>query len=86
VEEVRVPLTVSPRPTRRGPIALALLALVALVIPGAVWAAKPPPAPPVNIQILNVSDWHANLDPASSAGGAWNISARWDADPPADRR
>ncbi|HJP88147.1 MAG TPA: 5'-nucleotidase C-terminal domain-containing protein [Candidatus Limnocylindrales bacterium] len=75
-----MPLTVSARPTRRGPIALALLALVALVIPGAVWAAKPPPAPNVDIQILNVSDWHANLDPASANGGAWNISARWQAD------
>jgi 5'-nucleotidase len=57
---------------------LALVALFGLVVPGAVLAAKP--ATPVNIQILNVSDWHANLDPASSAGGAWNISARWKAD------
>jgi 5'-nucleotidase len=54
------------------------LALLGLVVPGAVLAAKP--AAPVNIQILNVSDWHANLDPASANGGAWNISARWDAD------
>ena len=73
-----MPLTVSPRRTRRGSLALALLALAGLVVPGAVLAAKP--AAPVNIQILNVSDWHANLDPASAAGGAWNISARWDAD------
>ena len=76
-----MPLTVSPRRARRGPLALALIALVALVIPGAVWAAKPPPPAPVNIQILNVSDWHGNLDPVSTtAGGAWNISSRWDAD------
>ena len=75
-----MPLTVSPRPARRGSVAVMLLALFGLVIPGAVWAAKPPPPPPVNIQILNVSDWHGNLDPVSTAGGAWNISARWNAD------
>ncbi len=74
-----MPLSVSTRRHRRGPLALAVLALFGLVIPGAVLAARP--AAPVNIQILNVSDWHANLDPASStSGGAWNISARWAAD------
>lgn len=73
-----MPLSVSPRRHRRGPLALAILAIAGLVVPGAVLAAKP--APPVNIQILNVSDWHANLDPASANGGAWNISARWKAD------
>jgi 5'-nucleotidase len=58
-----------------------MFALFGLIIPAGVLAAKPPPPPPpVTLQILNVSDWHANLDPASAAGGAWNISARWDAD------
>lgn len=75
-----MPLSVNPRPSRRGSLALAALALFGLIIPAGVFAAKPPPAPPVNIQILSVSDWHANLDPAGAAGGAWNISARWDAD------
>jgi 5'-nucleotidase len=80
VEEVRVPLTVSPRRSRRGPIAIALIALFGLVIPGAVWAAKPTPPPPVTIQILNVSDWHGNVDPVTGVGGAWNLSERWDED------
>ena len=41
-----------------------------------------PTPPPVTIQILNVSDWHGNLDPfgTPSLGGAWNISARWKQD------
>ena len=73
-----MPQSVTSRRYRRGPLALALLALFGMVLPGAVLAVRPPA--PVNIQILNVSDWHANLDPASAAGGAWNISARWDAD------
>ena len=65
---------------RRGLLPLALLALLAIVIPAGAVAAKPPSPPPVTIQLLNVSDWHGNVDPASSAGGAWNISARWKVD------
>lgn len=81
-----MPVSVSPRPLRRGSRALALLALLGLVIPAGVFAAKPPPPPPVTIQILNVSDWHAQLDPQlltvggvanTPVGGAWSIAARW---------
>ena len=45
-------------------------------------AGGPKLPPPVTIQILNVSDWHGNLDPFGSPalGGAWNISARWQQD------
>ncbi|MDQ3822303.1 MAG: 5'-nucleotidase C-terminal domain-containing protein [Actinomycetota bacterium] len=64
---------------RRFTMGVALLAaLVLTVVSGAV-AAKPAP-PPVTIQILNVSDWHGNVDPVANAGGAWNISARWQQD------
>ena len=73
-----MPLPTSSRPNRRGFLALALLALVALLVPTGAFAAKPPA--PVTIQILNVSDWHGNLDPAGANGGAWNISARWKQD------
>jgi 5'-nucleotidase len=77
-EEVRVPLTDSPRPSRRGSLAFAIIALLALLVPAGVLAARP--AAPVTIQLLNVSDWHGNLDPQSANGGAWNISARWQQD------
>ena len=45
-------------------------------------AGGPKVPPPVTIQILNVSDWHGNLDPfgTPALGGAWNISARWKQD------
>jgi 5'-nucleotidase len=43
-------------------------------------AKKPGPPAPVTIQVLNVSDWHGNLDPVANFGGAWNISARWQED------
>jgi 5'-nucleotidase len=79
VEEVRVPLTVVPRPVQRGSLALALLALLALVIPAGVFAVKPG-TPPVTIQILNVSDWHGQIDPTGNPptiGGAWSIADRW---------
>ena len=73
-----MPLTVSLRHTRRGPIVLAIIALFGLLVPAGVLAKKPPA--PVTIQILNVSDWHGNMDPQSANGGAWNISARWKQD------
>jgi 5'-nucleotidase len=59
-------------------LAVGLLMLV-LTVAGAAVAKKPAP-PPVTIQLLNVSDWHGNLDPVGGAGGAWNISARWQQD------
>mgnify|MGYP001468119299 FL=1 len=31
--------------------------------------------PDIDIQILNVSDWHAQLDPVSGVGGAAVLSA-----------
>jgi 2',3'-cyclic-nucleotide 2'-phosphodiesterase (5'-nucleotidase family) len=64
---------------RRGTLLLVLLGMVAVAIPAGVLAAKPV-AQPTTIQLLNVSDWHGNLDPAGAAGGAWNISARWQQD------
>jgi len=65
---------------KRFTIAGALAAGLVLVVVGAAVAKKPEPPPPVTIQILNVSDWHGNVDPVANAGGAWNISARWQED------
>jgi 2',3'-cyclic-nucleotide 2'-phosphodiesterase (5'-nucleotidase family) len=57
--------------------AIAVLALLA--VPAAV--AKPDlPPPPVQLQILSVSDWHAQLEPVSGVGGAAALSAYFDAD------
>lgn len=64
---------------RRGVLLLVLLALIAVAIPAGVLAAKPVPVPQT-IQLLNVSDWHGNVDPVATAGGAWNLSARWKED------
>lgn len=75
-----MPLSVNPRTSRRGSLAVALFALFAIVIPAGVFAAKPTLPPPVTIQLLNVSDWHGNVDPVSGVGGAWNLSSRWDKD------
>lgn len=79
-----MPLSVAPRPARRGPLALALLALLGLAIPAGVLAAKPV-VTPISIQLLNVSDWHGQLDPVSvtgvgNVGGAAALSAYFAAD------
>lgn len=47
-----------------------LLAVAALIVPAAA-----APRNIVNIQILNVSDWHGQLDPSSGVGGAAVLSA-----------
>jgi 5'-nucleotidase len=66
-------------------VAAALVAVLLAAV-GTSAVAKPAPPPPVTIQILNVSDWHGNLDPlgigtpAVATGGSWNISARWKQD------
>jgi 5'-nucleotidase len=53
-------------------------ALLAAALPAALWAAPPPP--PVELQFLTVSDWHAQLDPVSGVGGAAALSAYFQAD------
>jgi 5'-nucleotidase len=65
---------------RRLTTAAALLGTIVLAVAGAAVAKKPEAPPPVTIQILNVSDWHGNLDPVGNFGGAWNLSARWQQD------
>lgn len=59
---------------------LVLAAAVGIALPAGALAARPVAPAPVTIQILNVSDWHGNVDPVGTSGGAWNISARWAVD------
>jgi 2',3'-cyclic-nucleotide 2'-phosphodiesterase (5'-nucleotidase family) len=68
------------RRTERLVTLLAVLIAVALIVPGVMLAKKAPPPPSLTIQILNVSDWHGNVDPSNGFGGAWNLSARWQQD------
>ena len=66
------------RPSRRSRtwLLLSVLAAIALIVPAGATAHQRP-KPPVEIQFLNVSDWHGNLDPLSGVGGAGAISALW---------
>lgn len=65
---------------------VAALVAVALLIPGGVIAKpdKPPKSELVELQFLNVSDWHGQIIPLSTAdgsvGGAAAIAAYWQAD------
>lgn len=74
-------MRVSPSSTssRRGVLLLALIALLAVALPAGALAAKPAGGPKT-IQILNVSDWHGQLDPIGSVGGAAVLSAYFQAD------
>jgi 2',3'-cyclic-nucleotide 2'-phosphodiesterase (5'-nucleotidase family) len=74
-----VPLSIPSRPARRSFWRVALLVVVAMALPAAAFAARPPSVV-VNIQILNVSDWHGWVDPNNGNGGAWNLSARFTQD------
>lgn len=58
---------------------LAIAALVLIAAPAA-FAKQDGPKPPVEIQILSVSDWHAQLEPVSGVGGAAALSAYFDAE------
>jgi 5'-nucleotidase len=75
-----MPLADLRRRSRRRSLFLAIFAVVVLIVPAGASAHWQHGPKPVDIQILNVSDWHGNLDPASANGGAWNISARWKED------
>lgn len=59
---------------------LALMAIALLVVPVAAARPDAKPAQPVNLQILSVSDWHAQLEPVAGVGGAAALSAYFAAD------
>jgi 2',3'-cyclic-nucleotide 2'-phosphodiesterase (5'-nucleotidase family) len=62
---------------RRGSAVLVAVALlVGLLIPTAVEAAKPPAV--TQIQILDISDWHGQIDPLNGIGGAAALSTYFD--------
>ncbi|HEX6330321.1 MAG TPA: 5'-nucleotidase C-terminal domain-containing protein [Actinomycetota bacterium] len=70
----------------RTSLTLVLVVVASLVFAAGDSGAKPQPKKePVQIQILNVSDWHAQLDPLSvfgvgNVGGAAELSAYWQQD------
>ena len=65
---------------KRRLVCSAIAALALLAVPAAVAKPDVKPAEPVNLQILSVSDWHAQLEPVSGVGGAAALSAYFDAD------
>lgn len=65
---------------------LSLTAALAVVLPLLAWGGESAAAPPstqartVNIQVLNVSDFHGQLDPLNGIGGAAALSTYWQQD------
>lgn len=66
------------RTTTLAALLLGLMLAVAVPLAGA--RTDVDKAPPVAIQLLEVSDWHAQLDPISGVGGASVLSSYWKAD------
>ena len=62
----------------RGPLVLAILAIVAMLVPAGALAARTVPGPTVNVQIIDISDWHGALDPVGGIGGAAVLKAYFD--------
>ena len=58
-------------------LGISIIIIVAMLSTTAFAAAK---STPISIQLLNVSDWHGQLDPINGVGGAAVISAYWQAD------
>ncbi|HVE98991.1 MAG TPA: 5'-nucleotidase C-terminal domain-containing protein [Mycobacteriales bacterium] len=66
---------------RSGRMRVGVLAASAMILSAAVGsAALAQPRSLVDLQLLSVSDWHAQLDPLSGVGGAAVLSAYWNAD------
>ncbi len=67
---------------RHGVVPLLVALLVALLVPSAAAGQRPatPPGPTIDLQILDVSDWHGQLDPAGGVGGAAVLAAYFAAD------
>ena len=63
---------------------VALLAALALVFPVGLASAKSPnaaiPGPTVDLQVLDISDWHGQLDPINGVGGAAVLASYFEAD------
>lgn len=56
-------------------VVVAIVAIVALALPTLVLAAKPDKGQTTAIRILDISDWHGQLDPNPTAGGAEALSS-----------
>lgn len=54
--------------------------LVAVLLMGSVGSASAGPHPTIDIQLINVSDWHGQLDPINGVGGAAVLSAYFQAE------
>ena len=76
-----------PRVRRRGDWAVLVLAalVITIPVPNTADADKGGGGQPIDIQFLNLSDWHAQLDPLfvfgeGTFGGAAELAAYWEAD------
>jgi len=66
---------------RKSTAVLVAFAAALLTVPvAAARSDAKPPAAPVHVQLLSISDWHAQLEPVSGVGGAAALSSYFKAD------
>ncbi|MEO7664287.1 MAG: bifunctional metallophosphatase/5'-nucleotidase, partial [Candidatus Limnocylindrales bacterium] len=67
---------------RRGPVFLAVLAIIGLIVPAGVIAARAVPGPTLELQVVDISDWHGQVVPTTvgttPVGGAAVLKAYFD--------
>ncbi len=57
---------------------MALLAIAGLLVPAGVLAARAVPGPTLDLQVVDISDWHGQLDPNNGIGGAAALKTYFD--------
>lgn len=62
----------------RGSAVLILLAAIALLIPAGALAARTVPGRTVDLQVIDISDWHGQIDPLGGIGGAAYLKTYFD--------
>src|SRR5215208_2603543 len=67
-------MTIEKTPVKRTTLTALLLAVLLLVAAPVASARSDAGRTPVTIQLVNVSDWHAQLDPLNGVGGAAALS------------
>ena len=75
-----MPLPSVPRRHRRASLLTTFIVAIGLAVPAVTVGAPAVPGPTVDFQVLDISDWHGQLDPVGGIGGAAVLSSYFKAE------